>query len=243
MTPPSSGRSAGIYVLVAARPDFDRLPAAHVFHSQRRHDRLQALGVHQVVVELRPASLASRHEVPAIEVEHQRARPRLPRQAIEVSHDPEHAEAAILLDQRHGVGVRREQNLLVLRRAVVLARKIRDEGPADVTLEAGGQSQRGRLAGLGVRQHLRPVHAIEREGRTIDICCSEAGFSVRRVDASLGQTERRARRQVVNHHDACRPPGNADRRKPVQLTPDPAAMVGTGDARRRRDEQRRPLAR
>ena len=35
---------AGVDVLVAAWPGFDGLPAAHVLHAQRRHDRLQALG-------------------------------------------------------------------------------------------------------------------------------------------------------------------------------------------------------
>jgi sugar/nucleoside kinase (ribokinase family) len=69
----------GVDVLVAARVEFDRLPAAHVLHPERRHDRLQALGVHRVVVELRPAALATRHKVPAVEVEDQGARPCRPR--------------------------------------------------------------------------------------------------------------------------------------------------------------------
>ena len=50
----------GVDVLVAAGPSLDRLPAAHVLHAERRHDRLQALGMNGVVVELRPARLRRR---------------------------------------------------------------------------------------------------------------------------------------------------------------------------------------
>ena len=156
---------------------------------------------------------------------------------------PSMPEAAVLFDQRHGVGVRGEQHLFVLRRAVVLARQIRDDRLAGVALEAGGQRQRGRLAGLRVRQHLRAVHAIERERGTVDVVRAESRLAVRRVDAALRQPERRARRQVVDDDDARRAALDADRGKSVQLTPDPAGMIGAGDARRRRREQRRPLAR
>ncbi len=211
--------------------------------AQRRHDRLQSLGVNRVVVELRPAALAARHEVPAVEVQDQRARPCRPRNVIEVGHDAEHAQAAVLFNQRHGVGVRGEQDLLVLRRAIVLARQIGDDGFAGVALEAGGERQRGRLAGLRVRQHLRAVHAIERERGTVDVLRAESRLRIRRVDATLRQPERRARRQVVHDDDARRVSFDADRGKSVQLTPDPAAMIGARDARRRRCKQRCPFAR
>ena len=109
MTPPFSGPLFRVGVLVSAGPGFDGLPAAHVLHADGCHDRLQPIRVHLVVVELRPAALAARHEVPAIEVERERARPRCPRDVIEVRHDPEHAQAAVLLDERHRVGVRGQQ--------------------------------------------------------------------------------------------------------------------------------------
>ena len=100
-----------------------------------------------------------------------------------------------------------------------------------VALEAGGQRQGGRLAGLRVRQHLRPVHAIERERGTVDIFRAEPRLPVRRVDAALRQPERRARRQGRKRRP-CPPRAlDADRGKSVQLAPDPAAMIGTGDAR------------
>ncbi len=149
---------------------------------------------------------------------------------IEIGHDAEHAQAAVLLDQRHGVGVGGEQDLFVLRRAVVPARQIRDDGFAGVALEAGGESQRGRLSGLRVRQHLRSVHAIERERGTVDVLRAEPRLAVRRIDAALRQPERGARRQVVHDDHARGMSMDADRGKPVQLTPDPAGMIGTGDA-------------
>ena len=133
---------AGIDVMVAAGPGFDRLPAAHVLHPERGHDRLQALGVDRVVVELRPGCLAARHEVPAVKVEDQRSRSCRPRNVIEVGHDAQHAQAAVLLDQRHGIGVRGEQDLFVLRRAVVLARQIGDDGFAGVALRSGPSASR-----------------------------------------------------------------------------------------------------
>ena len=104
------------------------------------------------------------------------------------------------------------------------------------------QRQRGGLAGLGVRQHLGAVHAIERQGRTVDVLGAESSLAVRRVDTALRQPERGAGRQVVDDDDAGRAALDADRGTSVELAPDPAAMIGTRDARRRRHEQRRPFA-
>ena len=136
---------------------------------------------------------------------------------------PSMPEAAVLFDQRHGVGVRGEQDLFVPRRAVVPARQIRDDRLAGVALEAGGERQRGRLAGLRVGEHFRAVHSIERQRRAVDVLRAESRLAVRRVDAALRQSERRARREVVHDDHAGRVPLDADRGKSVELAPHPAA--------------------
>ena len=58
---------------------------------------------------------------------------------IEIGHDAQHAQAAVLLNQRHRVGVCGKQDLLVEWRCVILARQIGDDGLARIPLEARNQ--------------------------------------------------------------------------------------------------------
>ena len=68
------GPLARVDVLIPTRSGFDGLAAAHVLHAEGGHERLQAIRVHMVVVELLPAALAAGHEVPAVEIAGERAR-------------------------------------------------------------------------------------------------------------------------------------------------------------------------
>ena len=204
---------------------------------------LQALGVKVVVVVLRPGGLAARHEVPAIKVEDQRSRSRRPGNVIEVGHDGQHAQAANLLNQGHGVGVGSEQDLFVKRRAIIFAGQIGDDGFARIPLEASDEGQCRCLARLRVHQHLRSVDAIERESGTVDIGRSESSLSVRRIDTPLRQPEGRRGRQIVDNDNSGGMSMDADRGNPVKLTPDPTAMIGTAYAGGRRSKQWRPFAR
>ena len=165
------------------------------------------------------------------------------RHAVPVRHDAEHAEAAVLLDERHRVGVRREQHLLVLRRAVVLPRQIRDDRLARVALEARAQRERRHLSRFRIREHLRAVHAIERQRRAVDVGRAESRAAVFGVDAPLREAEGHARREVVDDDDARRVPLDAGLGEAVQLAPYPPAVKRRPIRERRRREQLRPLAR
>src|SRR5262249_14730392 len=90
------GQLFRIDVLVAADADLNRLTSAHVLEANRGDDRLQLVGMDGVIVELRPARLTAWHEVPAIEVADQCPRPRRFRDVVEVPHDPEETNAAVL---------------------------------------------------------------------------------------------------------------------------------------------------
>src|SRR5262249_8319702 len=120
---------------------------------------------------------------------------------------------------------------------------MRDDGFAGVALKAGDERQCPGLAGLGVGQHLRAVDPIEREGGAVNVCRTESRLAVRRVDAALGQSKRRARRQVVDDDNAGGASFHADRGASIDLIPNPAAMIGARYARRWRHKQRRPFAR
>ena len=242
MTPPSSGFRRRVAVRVAARPGLDGLPSAHVLHAERRDDRLQLLRMNRVVVVLRPAGLPARHEVPAVEVEDERARPVAFRHAIPVRHDAEHAEAAVLLDERHRVGVRREQHLLVLRRAVVLPGQVGDDRLARVALKTRAKRERCRLPRLRVGQHLRAIDAIERQRRAVDVGRAKTGASVLGVDAALHEAESHPWRQVVDDDDAGGLSLDADVRKPVYLAPPQRPLKRRSIRERWRHEQLRPLA-
>jgi hypothetical protein len=237
------GPLPGIGVAVPVAPCLDRLAPAHVLHAERGDDAFELLGAGRVIVELRPARLAAGHEMAAVEIEHQRPCPRGARNFIVVRHDAEHAETAVLLDQRHRVGMRREQDVFVRGRSVVAPRKIGDEGAPSVALETRFQRQCRGLAGLRVREDFRAVDPVERQRRAVDVLRAETGLSVLRVDAPLRQSERRARREVVDHHHAGGARANGGRREAVELAPDPARMIRTRDVGRWRREQRRPLAR
>ena len=177
----------------------------------------------------------------AIEVEGQRARPFRARHAVEIRHDAEQSETAVLLDERHRVGVRREQHLLVPSGAVVASWQVTKDRLAHVALEARAQGQRGNLPRLGIGDDLGAVFAVEREGRAVDVGRTQPRAAVGCVHAPLCEPERGAWRQVVYDNQARGMPLDADGRKPVQLTPDPSAVIRRGDARRRRREQRRPF--
>src|SRR5207247_11257714 len=127
--------------------------------------------------------------------------------------------------------------------AVILPGQPRDDGLAGIALKAGGERQRGRLPGFGVREYLCSVHAIERERGTVDVLRAETGLAVRRIDAPLHQPERRAWRQIVDNDDSGSLTLDTDRGKSAQLAPDPAAMIGRRDACRRRRKERRPFTR
>ena len=196
----------------------------------------------RVVVVLRPARFGAGHEVPAVEVEDQRPVARALRELPEVRHDAEHPEPAVLLDERHRVGVRGQQHLLVSRRAVVLSRQIRNDRLARVALEARAQRQRGRLPALRIGEHLRAVDAIERQRRTVDVRRAESGTAGPGVDAALREAERHSRRQVVHDDDAGGVSLDSDLGEAVQLAPLPPSSVRRGLGDRRRHEQLRPLA-
>ena len=61
-----------------------------------------------VVVVLRPGAFTAGHEVLAVEIEHDRSVPLRLWNVIEIRHDADHSEAAVLFDQRHRIGMRRE---------------------------------------------------------------------------------------------------------------------------------------
>src|SRR5262249_38597642 len=81
------GLFARIDVAVAVGADLDGLASAHVLDADGGHDRLQALRVERVVIELRPGILSAGHEVPAIEIEDKRSVARGARQLVEIGRD------------------------------------------------------------------------------------------------------------------------------------------------------------
>src|SRR5438093_8406868 len=112
---------SGVCVLIAVRSDLDGLPPAHVLYPHRCDDRFQAIGVDGVIVELRPARFASRHEVAAVKVEDEGSLAHSSWKPIEIRHDAKHAQAPVIFDERHRVGVRGKQYLFVLWCAVIFS--------------------------------------------------------------------------------------------------------------------------
>ena len=75
---------------------------------------------------------------------------------IEISHDAEETNAAVLFDERHRIGVRRQQDLLVPQCSVVRAGEIRDDRFAGVALETRAQREGRHFARfrIGLSLHL-----------------------------------------------------------------------------------------